>query len=539
MEARRSIPLLFAILMINILQAVFTPLLNDEAYYWVYSQNMDWGYLDHPPLIAFLIKLSGQVLPGEIGVRLFCAILGSFTFFYLFKIIITESNTEIDIKLIILLLGGSIFLNLYSFIAIPDTPLLFFGVMFFWFYQKFLKEDNWQNVLALGLVITLLLYSKYQGILIIGFTILAHPEILKRKSFYIIFLIALVLFTPHIYWLIENDFITVRFLYLESGKVEFDINNILSYVGEQSGLTGPIFLLLFSILYKPENTFQKVLKYNVIGIFFFFLICSFRGGINTHWTSIAWLPMLILTYLYLTQKNGMNRLIKSLLILNFLIVIVLRLNLVFTWFAIPHISAWNPKLMAEILTRETNKKPLVFQNMFIEPSLYMFYQKQNCFAINSLRYKRTQFSYWTKYEKEVQGETINLISFSKLNDSSVPIKIKKGKNYFMSTISDFRSFFTTVEVEAINLNKKKVAGEKYVIQYFLRYRLNAERNELLNTDGFNIGLYLVNNKTGEEYTYENTSDICYPGKSELEITVPMKKGNYKCIFFINNKKVTQ
>ena len=137
MEARRSIPLLFAILIINILQAVFTPLLNDEAYYWVYSQNMDWGYLDHPPLIAFLIKLSCQVLPGEIGVRLFCAILGSFTFFYLFKIIITESNTEINIKLIILLLGGSIFLNLYSFIAIPDTPLLFFGVMFFWFYQKF------------------------------------------------------------------------------------------------------------------------------------------------------------------------------------------------------------------------------------------------------------------------------------------------------------------------------------------------------------------------------------------------------------------
>ena len=30
------------------------PLIDDEAYYWLWAQRLDWGYLDHPPLIAWL-----------------------------------------------------------------------------------------------------------------------------------------------------------------------------------------------------------------------------------------------------------------------------------------------------------------------------------------------------------------------------------------------------------------------------------------------------------------------------------------------------
>jgi len=36
---------------INLWQAATTGLLDDEAYYWVYSQYPAWGYYDHPPMI--------------------------------------------------------------------------------------------------------------------------------------------------------------------------------------------------------------------------------------------------------------------------------------------------------------------------------------------------------------------------------------------------------------------------------------------------------------------------------------------------------
>src|ERR1700677_2962050 len=44
-------------------------LVPDEAYYWVWSQHLALSYLDHPPIVAYLIRL-GTALMGntELGV---------------------------------------------------------------------------------------------------------------------------------------------------------------------------------------------------------------------------------------------------------------------------------------------------------------------------------------------------------------------------------------------------------------------------------------------------------------------------------------
>src|SRR4029077_1947952 len=58
---------LFALRLIFLGQAELLP---EEAYYWNYSQHLDIGYLDHPPMVAWLIWL-GTTLFGqnEFGVR--------------------------------------------------------------------------------------------------------------------------------------------------------------------------------------------------------------------------------------------------------------------------------------------------------------------------------------------------------------------------------------------------------------------------------------------------------------------------------------
>lgn len=35
----------FVYFIINALQSYFTPLIDDEAYYWVWSKDLDWGFL--------------------------------------------------------------------------------------------------------------------------------------------------------------------------------------------------------------------------------------------------------------------------------------------------------------------------------------------------------------------------------------------------------------------------------------------------------------------------------------------------------------
>ncbi len=48
-QGRPSTKLLYVFLgtwfLINLLQALFTGLHPDEAYYWMYSKFLDWGYL--------------------------------------------------------------------------------------------------------------------------------------------------------------------------------------------------------------------------------------------------------------------------------------------------------------------------------------------------------------------------------------------------------------------------------------------------------------------------------------------------------------
>ena len=58
-------------LLLNLVQSAATGLIDDEAYYWVYSQFPAWGYFDHPPMVAILIKAGYSIFANELGVRLF------------------------------------------------------------------------------------------------------------------------------------------------------------------------------------------------------------------------------------------------------------------------------------------------------------------------------------------------------------------------------------------------------------------------------------------------------------------------------------
>ena len=48
----------------------------DEAYYWMWSKHLAGGYYDHPPMVAFVIRL-GTLIAGdtELGVRLVSILL--------------------------------------------------------------------------------------------------------------------------------------------------------------------------------------------------------------------------------------------------------------------------------------------------------------------------------------------------------------------------------------------------------------------------------------------------------------------------------
>ncbi|HEX5667839.1 MAG TPA: glycosyltransferase family 39 protein, partial [Chitinophagaceae bacterium] len=159
----------FTWLMLNFALAQQTGLLDDEAYYWVYSRFLDWGYYDHPPMIAILIKAGYGLFQNEFGVRLFIVLMSTATLFIIDKL--CEKRDDLLFYSIAL---SMFLLQIGSVIAVPDLPLMFFIALYFLIYKAFIKTASLRNTILLGLVIACMLYSKYHGILIVFFTLLSN-----------------------------------------------------------------------------------------------------------------------------------------------------------------------------------------------------------------------------------------------------------------------------------------------------------------------------------------------------------------------------
>ena len=74
-------------IILGFIQSRLTELLDDEAYYWVYSKFLDWGYFDHPPMVALLIKMGYSIFHNELGARLFFLLLNVLSLFLMERLI--------------------------------------------------------------------------------------------------------------------------------------------------------------------------------------------------------------------------------------------------------------------------------------------------------------------------------------------------------------------------------------------------------------------------------------------------------------------
>ena len=73
---RNTSLLIVSMVVLRCLAAAWTPLTFDEAYYWMWSKHLAFGYYDHPPAVAVVIRLGTMVAgDSELGVRLVSILL--------------------------------------------------------------------------------------------------------------------------------------------------------------------------------------------------------------------------------------------------------------------------------------------------------------------------------------------------------------------------------------------------------------------------------------------------------------------------------
>ena len=369
---------LFCILLIlwviaDLMVAIFTPLHADEAYYALYGRHLDWGYYDHPPMVALLTAFSSALFKGNLSVRFLTVLLHGGTLCLIWRTIAFESPTRRDVLTFFAVAASFVMFSVYGFVTTPDAPLLFFTALFFFLYRRYLDKPAWPLALALGVTLAAMLYSKYMAVLVLGFVVLSNPKLLKDPKAWVALLVAAVLFVPHIVWQFRNDFPSFQY-HLADRSRQFMLRYPLEYIPNQLLVFNPVCLALaLWICWKRRNTddlFERAGIFTIAGFILFFWVMTVRGHAEPHWTVAVSIPMIILLYRALRTPERRNLLVRG--VVPFAVLLVLgRIVLPVLGSEKLHLIGNQPR-MADI-QRYCGDTPVVFTTSFQDPSLYWFY----------------------------------------------------------------------------------------------------------------------------------------------------------------------
>lgn len=438
---KRIFSLIGIFILINLFQAFITPISEDEAYYWVWSQNLDWGYFDHPPMIAWWISTGYHLFQNELGVRLLTVLLNGFSLYFLWKILLPKTNREF--QLFFLIWGSVLVFNVFGFLATPDAPLLFFTISYLFSLKKFLEQTSVFATFLLGISFAGLMYSKYHGILVIVFTLLPLWKLLGRNpKFYLAVLGSLVLYFPHIFWLIQNEFVPIHYHFLERSSDEtFEFRKLFNYLGIYFLGAAPFlsyFIFTSIFRFRSDQPFWKSIWALAVlpGIFFFLSI--FKDNVQPQWLLISFLAMALLMYRHYHEKN-----LKWVFKLGFaglVLVLILRILIV-----LPGIS---PLYKNENFGKEAGSfqvENAIFEK-YQEASVYKFFNPEKNVAVHrTLGNRHSQYSLWN-WEENFHGQTITYISpWVKAENSFVGYK---NRDYYLKEIQNYQTYHL-IEIETI------------------------------------------------------------------------------------------
>lgn len=446
------------LLLINLAQAYFTPIIYDEAYYWYYAQNMAWGYFDHPPMVAVLVKLSGLFFSQELGVRLMSCVLGAATALVIW-LLIDSSEKKKYVPHFFVLLFSMVLFNAYGFLTLPDTPLLFFTAVFLLAYKRFLEKESIALALLLGLLMAALLYSKYHAVLVIFFVLISNLKLLRNKHAWLAVLVALIAYSPHLIWLYQNDFISVKYHLFERPNQPYDFSEFtLGYLLNLIVNFGLLFPWFYWALFvtKPKDRFTKSLVYLSYGIILFFLLSSFQRRAQAQWVIVICVPMMVLAFHYLMAHGKSRKWMFRLGVASLVLLCYARAWLLYQPL-IPFMGyeTHGPKEWVKTVNDIVGDTPVVFENSYRRAPIYAFYTGNTSFSFNNIYYRQNQYSIDSSEEAVQHRRVAYVTPFAKTGDFSyVPFRSNRYFGWYIDNFESYRKLRCSLDEGALDLSRK-------------------------------------------------------------------------------------
>ena len=427
-------------ILLNLIQSLLMPLINDEAYYWVWSRRLDWGYFDHPPMVALWIKMGFALFENELGVRLITVLAGAAGYYALGRML--ELKNPGQFWLYSALFFSMILFQAFGFVTTPDSPLLFFGILYFVFLKKFLDKPDTASALLLGLMMALLLYSKYHGILLILFSLLPLTfKLIRNRFFWLAVFFGVLCYAPHLWWQFQNDFVSAEYHLVRRNVFNrFKISNTTDYLASLIWASSPLlFWFHGKALFKTKNKtdFQKALIGGFLGIVGFFILITFKRYIQGQWSLLAFIPLLIITYYYFKDKPKPTQWIVRLGAATFMLMLVVRVYFIAQ--DVPFKTQYHGWKDFMQRAGEVTEGTAVFER-YQYTSLYKFYNYPEKDAENyiTIENRASQYELWDS-EADLYGKDITYFSRYIKAADSLQVDSRDRETFKYRHVPDFHT----------------------------------------------------------------------------------------------------
>lgn len=377
----------------NLVQAGFTELANDEAYYHMFAERLAWGYFDHPPVTALLVWAGERLFGGELGVRFFFTVLQPLYLWILWRLIRPADAGRRDAALFVVVSAATLMLQLYGFIAVPDGPLMFTTALFLLTFKWF-SENRRRAWLWMGIAMALMAYSKYHGALVVLFALAANPRQLLRPALYSSGAVALLLLVPHLVWQYEHDW--ASFAYHLSGRNSvFRPGYVVEFLANMLVVFNPFFVPLYVQAWrkvKPQTPVGRALKLLPVAFIVFFMLSSLRGYVQPQWVIVSCFGLVCVLFAYARRHPRTRRYVMRAGGVTVGLIVLVRLVMIFNPLGIRFEVFNNPESYAAIAA-EADGRPVVFRYGYAVAAKYAFYTGGEAYCQPNIRYRTHQWQF--------------------------------------------------------------------------------------------------------------------------------------------------
>lgn len=319
-----------AMTLLRIVYASAIELRTDEAYYWTWSKEASLSFLDHPPMIAWFIRLSTAIFGDTVlGVRFSGIVAMLVTQLLLADIVRRLTHDARAIMFAVLMPEAALYYGLLMAKVAPDVAMIPFAMAMMWSLVRLAQSGDGRWWLAAGLFAGLSMLSKFTAIMfapaVAAFLLVPdwRWRWLRSPYPYLAVLIAIAMFLPVLIWNAQHDWASFRFQGVRAtANYGISLRTIGDYIGLQFGLVG--FVMLPVVLsglvmtawrgYRTREPVAILLATAVLVPFLYFFFKSLTLRVGDTWPMFMWpvgFAAAAVNLVMLSRENWSARLIRS------------------------------------------------------------------------------------------------------------------------------------------------------------------------------------------------------------------------------------